>query len=258
MKSCIYQGRVKHQRFSPRPHGFSYSLYFMFLDLDKLPGLFDRFWLWSARGRNLAWFSKADHMPSGNGTLSDAVRDRVQEATGSRPEGTVFLLTHLRYFGIGFNPVSLYYCYDHSDTRVIAVVAEVNNTPWGEQHVYVLDMRGRSLGEAMQTQCEKVFHVSPFMPMDMRYLWTLSDPGERLSVKIENHDQADKVFEAGLYLLRRPLNSANLAKALIVYPLVTAKVVLAIYFEAVRLWLKKTPLFQHPAGEETPEKANKL
>lgn len=258
MNSCIYRGRVSHQRYRPRPHGFSYALFFMYLDLDELPGLFDRFWLWSARGRNLAWYCEADHLERGGKSLSEAVRDRVETATGQRPLGSVRLLTHLRYFGMGFNPVSLYYCYDRAGSAVQAVVAEVNNTPWGERHLYVLDMRHSAPDELMQTQCNKAFHVSPFMPIDMRYLWRLSVPGERLSVKIENLDRGEKVFEAGLHLMRHPLNSLNLAKALATYPFVTAKVVLAIYYEAARLWLKKTPLFQHPGVEDTPERADKL
>ncbi len=110
----------------------------MFLDLDELPGVFDRFWLWSARSFNLAWFKQSDHMGGETQSLNKAVRDMLYQHTGVRAEGPIRLLTHCRYFGFGFNPVSFYYCYDKDDTHVENIIAEVNNTPWGEQYCYVL------------------------------------------------------------------------------------------------------------------------
>lgn len=138
MRSAIYKGQVRHRRFAPAHHQFEYGLFMMYLDLDELPGLFDRYWLWSARRYAPAWFRRSDYHGDGRKPLDAAIRELVAERTQLRLAGPIRILTHLRYFGHTFNPISLYYCFDEKDTRVDAVVAEVTNTPWGERHCYVL------------------------------------------------------------------------------------------------------------------------
>ncbi len=251
MKSCIYEGRVRHRRFSPRSHEFSYSLYMMYLDLDELPVLFDRFWLWSANRFNLAWFNRADHLGDRDQPLQQVVRDRLYEHTGIRAEGPIRLLTHCRYFGFGFNPVSFYYCYDRDDTRVENIIAEVNNTPWGEQYCYVLAETENVSSEGAATghkryQPVKDFHVSPFMPMNINYDWRFNQPDQRLTVHMQNFIDNEKLFDATLDLKYRPITSLNMARVLTQYPIVTVKVVAGIYFEALRLLLKRIPFFDHP------------
>jgi DUF1365 family protein len=228
----------------------------MYVDLDELPTLFDRFWLWSARRFNLAWFRREDHMGDKAQPLVEVVRDRIEEATGKRPAGPIRLLTHFRYLGFGFNPVSFYYCFDEQDQKIETIVCEVNNTPWGEQHLYILnekDNEGR--GSHKQYRRSKEFHVSPFMPMDIEYDWRFNQPGERLNVHMQNYREGSKLFDATLKLERSPMTSFNLARVLVQFPLVTIKVVAGIYFEALRLWLKKTPFYSHPGNKEAPEEA---
>ncbi len=259
MNSCIYVGQVRHRRFAPRGHQFSYTLFLMYIDLDELPNLFNRFWLWSARRFNMAWFRRADHLGDPKQPLIDAVRDRVENVTGHRPQGPVRLLTHFRYLGYGFNPVSFYYCFDTSWRKVDAIVAEVNNTPWGEQHTYVLPARdNEGKGRYLCFKRSKEFHVSPFMPMDIDYDWRFLVPGERLNVHMENYRAGNKLFDATLTLERLSLTSLNLARVLVGFPFVTAKVFGAIYFEALRLWLKKTPFYSHPKDKEAPERAKQV
>lgn len=254
MNSCIYAGQVRHRRFAPRHHEFSYALFMMYIDLDELPGLLDRFWLWSARRFNFAWFRRSDHMGDARLELIDTVRDHVEAQTGSRPDGPVRLLTNFRYFGYGFNPVSFYYCFNKSGDRLEAIVAEVNNTPWGEQHVYVLPgNEAETHHSQMRFTRKKEFHVSPYMPMDIEYDWRFFQPGERLNVHMANHRDGMKLFDATLTFERLPLTSLNLAKVLTKYPLMTVKVVAAIYFEALRLWCKKVPFYPHPKKKEAPE-----
>lgn len=256
MNSAIYFGQVRHRRFAPAPHGFRYRMFQLYLDLDELPGLFDRYWLWSARGAALARFRREDHLGDPQRPLADCVRELVENETGRRPAGPVRLLTHLRYFGYGFNPVSFYYCFDADDSRVETIVAEVNNTPWGEQHCYVLPFdREAAAGGFGRFNPEKVMHVSPFMPMDVDYDWRFSPPGETLTVHMENAREGRKVFDATLVLEREEIRSATLARALATYPLMTLKVIAAIHWQALKLWLKKTPVYDHPNKESRLEQA---
>ncbi len=259
MHSCLYVGRVRHRRQKAARHEFVYRLFMVYLDLDELPRVFEKHWLWSASRANVARFKRSDHLGDAGVPLKDAVRELVASETGSRPQGPIRLLTHLRYFGYGFDPVSLYYCFDPSGERVETIVAEVNNTPWGEQYCYVLGA-DQDLGRHghRRFQMHKSFHVSPFMPMNIDYDWRFSTPDEDLSVHMENHQSAGKIFDATLTLRRRPISSATLAGVLVQYPLMTMKVVAAIYYQAVRLWLKRVPFYTHPDKSHPAPRSKEL
>ena len=134
-KSCLYVGQVRHRRFTPKQHQFSYKLFLVYLDLSELTSVFDRFWLWSIEKTNIATFRRKDHLGDKKLPLDTSVRNHIEDETGRRPQGPIRLLTHLSYFGFRFNPVSFYYCYDENDEKLEFIVAEVNNTPWGENTV---------------------------------------------------------------------------------------------------------------------------
>jgi DUF1365 family protein len=248
VKSCLYTGTIRHRRFAPRRNDFRYRIFLTLVDLAELPQLFDRFWLWSARRPAPAWFRRADYHGDPAVPLDTAVRDLVERETGARPRGPIRLLTHLRYFGWAMNPVSFYYVYDAADTRVESVVAEITNTPWDQRHAYVLRTvdAERAGAQGLRWQFDKVFHVSPFLPMDMRYDWRLTEPGESLGVHMENWRDGAAEFDATLVLKREPITHGSLARALAGFPLVTLKVSSMIYWQALRLWLKRTPFFTHP------------
>lgn len=253
MHSNLYVGQVRHRRFSPAGHAFSYPLFMLYLDLDELPGVFKRFWLWSCERANIASFRRGDHMGDRQQPLDTAVRDFVEQRSGKRPAGPVRLLTHLRYFGYGFNPVSFYFCFDPQDQRVEAIVAEVNNTPWGEQYCYSLHEPSSVSASGVQLfELDKAFHVSPFMDMNIHYRWRISRPGERLTVHMQNHQSGGKLFDATLSLRRKPISSGSLALVLLRFPFMTARVSVAIYYQALRLWLKKIPFYPHPEKKEAP------
>lgn len=250
MHSAIFEGQVRHRRLTPRPHRFRYRMFMLYLDLSELERVFRGRWLWSTRRRALARFRRDDHLGDPDVPLDTAVRRLVEEETGHRPRGPIRLLTNLSYFGYCFNPVSFYYCFDARDQFVETIVAEVNNTPWGERTCYVLD-QGGSPRTGHRHRPQKRMHVSPFMPMDVAYDWRFNQPGERLAVHMENARDGQKCFDATLRLERTEITGSALARVLIQYPLMTLKVIVAIHWEALRLWLKKTPVYDHPAKTDS-------
>ena len=245
MNSRIFKGWVEHRRFAPRPHHFRYPLFMLYIDLDELPRLFDGTPCWSARRPALAWFKRSDYLGPPDVPLDQAVRDLVAARIGVRPDGPIRLLTHLRYFGYCMNPVSFYYCFSGAGDVLRAIVAEITNTPWGERHQYVLrvDIPAARL---QRFEFDKDFHVSPFMPMDMKYRWCFNRPGQRLFVNMRNFQGGEHLFDATLSLHGERVTSAALLRTLAIYPFMTLRVITAIHWQALKLWLKRTPIYGHP------------
>ncbi len=242
MRSAIYTGMVRHQRFSPKQHSFIYTVFMLYLDLDEIPTLFDKTPFWSARRWALARFKREDYL-AGNPDLKTEVLNQVEAQTGQRPEGAVCLLTNLRYFGYLINPISIYYCFDEQE-RLQAMLAEVTNTPWGERVSYVLPCEPDK--KTQKIVFEKSMHVSPFHPMDMQYKWLSNKPNKKLALHLANMQADECVFDATLALKREPLTPSRLLKILIRFPFMTVKVAVAIHWQAVRLFFKAVPLHPHP------------
>lgn len=287
LRSAVYVGWVRHRRFGPVSRDFTFPLFMLYLDLDETERVFATGRMWATdrrrRGLPIGRFRRGDYLGDASVDLRTAVLDRVERDLGFRPTGAVRLLTHARQYGYVFNPVSFYYCFDRAEQlngeRLVAIVAEITNTPWKERHAYVLECRSgdtTSVAPTGSTACgsmrprrfsfEKVFHVSPFLPMGLGYEWSFSTPCPRDRSRLGVHmtlreteasggvqgpgttgTPGRRVFDATLRLDRREIGPGTLDRMLLRFPLLTARVVLLIHWHALLLWLRRVPVFAHPA-----------
>ena len=247
MKSALYEGRVRHRRFTPVTHEFEYRIFYAYLDLAEFPEALDRLPGWSARRPAIARFAREDHLGDPEIPLDVSIRDLVQEQCGTRPSGPIRVLALPRTLGVAFNPVSFFYCFA-DDESLTHIVAEVDNTPWGERHCYAVDVARDDFGtgRAMRFRVPKVFHVSPFHPMSQEYEWRFTKPGDSLVVHMENWEEGAVRGDATLTLRRKELSRANATRALIRHPAMAMTVLAGIYAQAARLWLKGAPYHPHP------------
>jgi DUF1365 family protein len=247
MNSAIYEGTVRHRRFAPVEHVFQYRVFYAYLDLSELPQVLDGLPGWSARRAAFARFAREDHFGEPDIPLDHAVRDLVEARLGVRPDGAIHLLTLPRTLGVVFNPISIYYCH-RADGTLCHLVTEVDNTPWGERHCYVVDADRDNLGtaRALRFRVSKAFHVSPFHSLDQEYEWRFTRPARSLVVHMENWEAATLKTDATLTLRRQPLDPRHATLALIRHPAMALSVLGGIYVQAAKLWRKGVPYHPHP------------
>lgn len=249
MKSCLYRGEIEHRRFTPVDNRFSYSVLYYFLDLDEVKDIFKIPFLFSYNSPGLLSFWRKDYLGPTSKTLKQSVSDYVFDYTGQKTSGPIRLLTNISYFGYCMNPVSFYYCYDSSGTALEFIVSEITNTPWGEKHRQVFEMKD---SEIKIYKFPKAFHVSPYMPMTIDYTWVFNAPKEDLKVLMQNRNsnQTPIIFDSTLELKKVPLTITNVTINFMFFPFVTFKTIFAIHYQALKLYIKKCPVYDHPHKEK--------
>ena len=232
--SCIYTGFVTHQRFKPKRHFFSYKTFSLFIDLNEIEKLEKKIKIFSYNKFNLLSFYSIDHGSRDGSSLIKWVKRTLKKSKIKLNLGRIKLLCYPRFFGYVFNPLSIFYCYD-KNSKLKVVLYEVKNT-FNEQHTYVF--RCISSSNLILHKCSKKFYVSPFIEMKTFYNFRLLKPGKRLNVLIKQNDARGLLFIARQVGKRLDLNSKNLFFQFLKHPLMSFKVILAIHFEAFRLWSK--------------------
>lgn len=244
-KSNIYQGNIIHRRFSPKAHSFDYSLYMLAIDVDDVEnnsnsmGIFGFSWFHPLR------FVEKDYVKGELSSLKDRIKQKVVLLDGHNEIAKIVMLVQVRCFGIYFSPANFYFCYNEKN-ECTQMLAEVSNTPWNERHFYLVNL----LNKKTANTSKKEFQVSPFMDMAMTYFWHVKPPSsehDKLLVKIENKTineetgEVSKLFDASLVMKKKPFTQKSLLAIWCQLPVMTVKVVWGIYWQAVRLFVKRIP-----------------
>ena len=234
MNSCIYNGVVNHTRFKPVKHFLRYNTFSILIDLDELEILDKKNIIFSYNKFNIFSFYNKDHGDRDGQSLKKWVLDNIKKFNIDNKINKIRLLCYPRIFGYVFNPLSIFYCYD-KNSRLKAVLYEVKNT-FNEQHTYVFKAKPSS--NIILHKCNKKFYVSPFIEMNTFYNFRLSEPKSNINILIKQNDVDGPLLMARQVGKRIRLNSHSLLYQFLKHPLMSFKVILAIHFEAFRLWIK--------------------
>lgn len=257
-ESAIYKGIIRHRRYIPSAHTFEYPIFMMLLKVDEISGVMQKFWQLGTNPLRWARYRRGDYVGGNNQDLSMVVKGKIAEMLGKQLweiQGDVYLLGQLRYFGFYFSPLNLYYLKQDGQFRY--VLAEVSNTPWNKKHYYLVD------SQTNQRQ-SKEFHVSPFNPMEQDYQWRVVPPSTNHDHCLVHIDifskggEQEKILDATLNLKRLTLNQKHLVRVLLTTPVQTFSIVVGIYWQALKLLVKRTPFYQHPRKSNTRTKEGML
>ena len=231
--SCIYNGKVIHKRFKPKENYFKYSVFSLLIDLSELKKIDQEISFFSLNKFNLISFYEKDHGERDGSSLKEWVKKNLEQNRIETVNIKIKLLCYPRIFGYVFNPLSIFFVYNHND-KLISILYEVKNT-FNEQHTYVFKVENDNL---LQHNCEKKFHVSPFIEMNCNYFFRILKPSEKISVIIDQYQLDEKILYASQNGIRTDVTSSQLIKSYLKHPLMTFKIISAIHFEAFKLWTK--------------------
>ena len=232
--SYIYSGNVVHKRFKPKIHFFKYKVFSLLIDLSELELLDKNLKIFSYNKFNIVSFYDRDHGARDGSSIKEWVIDNLKKNNINNENIQIKLLCYPRIFGYVFNPLSVFYIYDNN-SNLISVLYEVKNT-FGEQHTYIFKTDIDQ--NLIQHTCKKKFHVSPFIEMDCTYFFRLLKQGKKISVIIDQNDKDGKILYASQDGIKSDLNNGNLLKSYLKHPLMTFKIIIAIHYEAFKLWTK--------------------
>jgi len=247
----LFVGTLRHRRLAPVHHAFTYPLFMALLDIDRVPELMRVSRVTSYNRWNWASFDDRDHLGDPTRPLRERLAIDAARHDLALPDGRILLLTHLRYLGYCFNPVSFFYCFDAAE-RLQLVLAEVNNT-FGGSHTYWL--RPDPASRTFRSAAEKSLYVSPFMPADLDYAFAFTPPASHLVAHMQTSRQGSVLFDATLSLERRPWTATEIHRALLRHPAMTANVVAGIHWQALKLWWKGVPLVPRLTHDGVGERA---
>ena len=234
INSAIYNGQVIHKRFKPKVHYFKYKVFSLLIDLSELETLDRKVNFFSFNKFNLISFHEKDHGERNGSSLKLWVHRNLEKNNILTKDIKIKILCYPRIFGFVFNPLSVFYIYNLKD-QLISIMYEVKNT-FGEQHTYIFKVTKDS--NLIQNNCSKKFHVSPFIEMNCTYFFRLLKPGNKISVVIDQYDSEDKILYASQDGFRSDFNTKHLIISYLKHPIMTFKIILAIHFEAFKLWGK--------------------
>ena len=243
--SGVYVGSVMHQRFLPKRHLLRYNLFSIFLDLDDLDSLDRRLWCLSIDRFNIISFNHKDY-GDGSKNLKKYILDKIEKNNSSASVKKIYLITMPRILGYVFNPLNVYFCYDENN-YVCDILYEVSNT-FGERHEYVFHIDSREQKNYSHS-CGKSFYVSPFLEMGLVYKFRIRSPNLSYSLIIDVFKEKNLTLRAYQRLKYYELTDWRLIKLFFAYPFMTLKIILAIHFEALLLWLKGIALIPRVSGK---------
>ena len=234
INSYIYNGTVIHKRFKPKKHYFKYKVFSLLINLSDIEELNKKISFFSLNRFNLISFYERDHGARDGSSLADWVKQNLKANNIITENIEIKLLCYPRILGYVFNPLSVFFIYD-KDERLISILYEVKNT-FGEQHTYVFRVENEN--KLIQNNCSKKFHVSPFIEMDCNYFFRILKPTDKISVIIDQYQSNEKILYASQDGIRRDFTSSELIRSYLKHPLMTFKIIIAIHFEAFKLWSK--------------------
>lgn len=241
-RNSLYIGKVFHKRHMPFEHAFTYRVFTLLLDLDDVPNLSKRIKFFSFNRFNLFSIHEKDHANRDGKPIRPWIEEAAKAKNIDLSNGKIYMLVFPRILGYVFNPITVYFCYG-SDQKLKAVLHQVKNT-FGEQHGYLLPVEAEQ--PLIKQECEKIFHVSPFIHMDCEYKFRFAEPEEKLDFAIHQFQPEGKILTATWEGQRKDLNDKHLLKTLVTHPLLTLKIIVGIHWEALKLWIKGAKYISKP------------